>query len=221
MPATSRSGEHFVAPFRQRPRRLALEVEDDDVAFGDRAPGRGDSRRGMRIRAPPRAQLLERRRTGAAARSRCASTSRPSSRRRSSRRGSGASEQSQLLVRMPPHGGGRRLDVGRRERLGGEGGVVRPGVRQAARAAHRCGGRAPPPSRDTCRPPRPLRAAARHDGDRSTPAAVGRHVGQREPVHAFEVAAQLLDRDLPAVALVRRRTPAASRATTRPVAAVA
>ena len=35
MPATSRSGEHFWRRSSKRPRRLSLEVEDDDVGFGN------------------------------------------------------------------------------------------------------------------------------------------------------------------------------------------
>ena len=34
MPATSFSGECFARAFGERPRRFALEIQDDEVAFG-------------------------------------------------------------------------------------------------------------------------------------------------------------------------------------------
>ncbi len=108
MPATSRSGDALRAALGQRPRRLALEVEDDDVAFGDEHLAEvvvavAADALAAALRAPSSVVELVQQLDSDARAPRA-----PGRRRRSSSGGSARLEQAQLLVGVLAHRRGHR-----------------------------------------------------------------------------------------------------------------
>ena len=154
MPATSRSGDDFVAALVGRPRRLALEIDDHDVVLGRSAPGRDGSRRGCGSSS---------RRSGATGGQVLDQPPRTSRRRREAARCSPRCDAAPASA-VEARGRRARPGGGRRRRGASQVGVVeaarprRPGRRSASRrrcASRRCAGRASRPSAGRARrPPR-------------------------------------------------------------------